>query len=222
MSVKADLDVAALLASRGQEWLVFCGGFMLIQTSRFGPVTLQGEDIIEFPEGILGFNDLRKFVLLDDPNDEIFAWLQSCEIPQIAFPVLEPELFSQTYQVALTKHDLESLGLPHQDTGTQKADPTTPMRIRSFSIITIPDDPTQMTANLKAPIVINIEKRTARQIVLQDNNLAIREPIFAKLQSRVVSNPQTPIKSQATDWGVAIRLPINGGAGKGHEPEVNG
>lgn len=177
---------------------------MVIQTSRFGPVSLQTEDVIDFPEGILGFNDLRKFVLLDDPNDEIFAWLQSCEIPQIAFPVLEPELFAQNYQLTLTKHDLESLGLQTQE------------KIRAFAIITIPDEPTQMTANLKAPVVINIEKRTARQIVLQDNNLAIREPIFAKLQSRVVSNPQTSIKSQATDWGVAIRLPDKGG-----EPEVS-
>jgi flagellar assembly factor FliW len=171
---------------------------MVIQTSRFGAVRLQDDDVIEFPEGILGFNDLRKFVLLDDPNDEIFAWLQSCEIPQIAFPVLEPELFAQNYEVALTKHDLETLGL--------KKDQKT----RAFSIITIPEDATQMTANLKAPIVINIEKRTARQIVLQDNHLAIREPIFAKLQSRVVSNPKTSIKSQATDWGVAIRLPNKG------------
>lgn len=177
---------------------------MLIQTSRFGPVTLHDEDVIDFPEGILGFNDLRKFVLLDDPNDEIFAWLQSCEIPQIAFPVLEPELFTQSYQVALTKHDLESLGLLAQD------------KTRAFSIITIPDDPTQMTANLKAPVVINVEKRIARQIVLQDNNLAIREPIFTKLQSRVVQNPQTSIKSQALDWGVAIKLPE-----RGHEPEAN-
>ena len=175
---------------------------MLIQTSRFGPVLLQSEDVIEFPEGILGFNDLRKFVLLDDPNDEIFAWLQSCEVAQIAFPVLEPELFSQTYAVALTKHDLESLGL-------QKSD-----KLRSFSIITIPEDPTQMTANLKAPIVINIEKRIARQIVLQDNNLAIREPIFTKLQSRVVQNPQSTIKSQASGWGVAIRLPNKAGPGQ--------
>lgn len=171
---------------------------MLIQTSRFGPVTLHAEDIIEFPEGILGFNDLRRFVLLDDPNDEIFAWLQSCEVPQIAFPVLEPELFTQNYQISLTKHDLESLQITAQ---SEKP------RIRSFSIITIPEDPTQMTANLKAPVVINIEKRMARQIVLQDNNLAIREPIFQKLQSRVVQNPQTSIKSQASDWGVAIRLP---------------
>jgi flagellar assembly factor FliW len=156
------------------------GRLMVIQTSRFGSVQLQSEDVIDFPEGILGFNDLRKFVLLDDPNDEIFAWLQSCEIPQIAFPVLEPELFTSNYSVVLTKHDLESLGLQGAD--------ATANRTRSFSIITIPDDATQMTANLKAPIVINIAKRCARQIVLQDNNLAIREPIFAKLQSRVVSN----------------------------------
>lgn len=179
---------------------------MVIQTTRFGSVELQSEDVIEFPEGILGFNDLRKFVLLDDPNDEIFAWLQSCEVPQIAFPVLEPELFTSNYQVVLTKHDLESLGLQKQE------------KTRAFSIITIPDDATQMTANLKAPVVINIEKRCARQIVLQDNNLAIREPIFSKLQSRVVSNPQSSIKSQASDWGVAIRLP-NMGAPK-REPEA--
>ena len=185
---------------------------MMIQTSRFGAVTLQGEDIIDFPEGILGFNDLRKFVLLDDPNDEIFAWLQSCEVSQIAFPVLEPELFSQAYQISLTKHDLESLGLP--------VIPGEKPRVRSFSIITIPEDPTQMTANLKAPIVINIEKRMARQIVLQDNHLAIREPIFQKLQSRVVSNPQTSIKSQASDWGVAIKLPLGEKPG-GREPEAS-
>lgn len=172
---------------------------MIIQTSRFGAVTLQDDDVIEFPEGILGFADLRRFVLLDDPNDEIFAWLQSCEIPQIAFPVLEPELFTPQYQTSLTKHDLESLGL-------SGSEPT-----RAFSIITIPDDPTQMTANMKAPIVINIKKKIARQIVLQDNSLAIREPIFSKLQLRVVQSPQQPIKSQASDWGVAIRLPDRNG-----------
>ena len=171
---------------------------MTIQTSRFGAVTVTAEDIIEFPEGILGFANLRKFVLLDDPSDEIFAWLQSAEAPQLAFPVLEPELFSQTYHVALTKHDLEALNM------------TANARTRCFTIVTIPDDVTQMTANLKAPIVINIEKRCARQCVLQDNNLAIREPIFNKLQQRIVSNPQAPLKSQAADWGVAVKLPAAG------------
>lgn len=166
---------------------------MKIQTTRFGWIQIGQDDIIQFPEGLLGFEALRQFVLLDDPNDEIFAWLQSCEEPAIAFPVLEPELFSEQYQINLTRHDLEAL----QTTGEG---------IRGFSIITIPNDPTHMTANLKAPVVVNVAKRIARQCVLQDNNLAIREPIFTKLQLRVVQNPQTPIKSQALGWGVAVAL----------------
>src|SRR5580765_4532293 len=114
---------------------------MLIQTSRFGAVEIKEDDVLDFFEGILGFANLRKFVLLDDPHDEIFAWLQSCELPDIAFPILEPELFIQNYQVALTRHHIEAIKLAANE------------RTRFFSIITIPSDPTLMTANMKAPIV---------------------------------------------------------------------
>lgn len=169
---------------------------MIISTSRFGQVELKEEDVLNFPEGLLGFADLRSFVLLDDPSDEIFAWLQSCESPQVAFPVLEPELFMSQYKVNLTKGDLEGLNMTAQE------------KARYFSIITIPDDPTMMTANLKAPVVVNVEKRTARQCVLQDNNLAIREPIFAKLQQRVVQNPSVAIKNQSSGIDVATKLVV--------------
>ncbi len=175
---------------------------MIIHTSRFGAVSITVEDVIQFPEGLLGFNELRRFVLLDDPTDEIFAWLQSCEDPQIAFPLLEPELFVATYAVQLSKHDSESIGLG-PDEG-----------VRTFSIVTIPQDPTQMTANLKAPVVINVGKRLARQCVLQDNSLAIREPIFTRLQQRVVQNPHLKIKNQAVYKGVAVKL--------NRPPEVEG
>lgn len=168
---------------------------MKIQTSRFGWIQIQESDQVSFPEGILGFGQLRQFVLIDDPNDEIFAWLQSCEEPGIAFPILEPELFDAQYNPALSKSDLMSLEIEGEK------------KYRLFTIVTIPKDPTQMTANLKAPIIINVEKRLARQCVLQDNKLAIREPIFAKLQQRVVQQPQQSIKSQALEWGVAIRAP---------------
>lgn len=167
---------------------------MVINTSRFGRVELQDHDVLTFPEGLLGFADLRQFVLLDDPTDEIFAWLQSCEASHIAFPVLEPELFIESYKATLTKSDLEALKLPTQD------------KARYFSIVTIPDDPTQMTANLKAPIVVNVTNRIARQCVLQDNHLAIREPIFSKLQQRVVQNPSVSIKHQSIGMDVAIKL----------------
>ncbi|MNJ92737.1 Flagellar assembly factor FliW [compost metagenome] len=169
---------------------------MIISTSRFGKVELKEEDVLTFPEGMLGFADLRKFALLDDPNDEIFAWLQSCESPQIAFPVLEPELFSMNYKANLTKGDMEALKLTSSD------------KARYFSIVTIPDDPTQMTANLKAPVVVNVADRMGRQCVLQDNNLAIREPIFTKLQQRVVQNPTVAIKNQSKGIDVATKLTL--------------
>lgn len=167
---------------------------MVINTTRFGSVELNPDDILTFQEGLLGFQDLRQFVLLDDPNDDIFAWLQSCELPSIAFPVLEPELFGHKYSADLNRTDAEPLKMK---TG----------QIPAFlNIITIPDDPTQMTANIKAPIVINLEQKIARQCVLQDNHLAIREPIFTKLQSRVVQNPQVPIKNQGRKFDVTIKL----------------
>ena len=74
---------------------------MVIKTSRFGLVELKSDDVLTFSEGILGFQDLRQFVLLDDPNDDIFAWLQSCELPSVAFPVLEPEIFGHKYIISL-------------------------------------------------------------------------------------------------------------------------
>jgi len=168
---------------------------MRIQTTRFGNVDITDEDIVVFEEGLLGFSGLHKFVLLDDPNDEIFIWLQSCEEPGIAFPVLEPELYLDSYQVELSRLDLEALSLSEAQ------------GYRVFTIITIPNDPTQMTANLKAPVIVNLKGRKARQCVLQNNTLAIREPIFSSLQQRVVQNPASSIKSRVKEDGVAIPLP---------------
>lgn len=173
------------------------GIVVIINTTRFGQIQINDQDLITFPEGLLGFQDLRSFVLLDDPNDDIFAWLQSCELPSIAFPLLEPEIFGQYYSVNLTKNEQELLKLK----GDQKP---------SFmNIITIPDDPTQMTANVKAPIAMNMNERLARQCVLQDNNLAIREPIFVKLQSRVVQNPDVSIKALSQGLNFAVKLNTN-------------
>lgn len=147
---------------------------MLIQTTRFGQFEVQDQDLILFPEGILGFSSLRSFVVLEDPHDEIFVWLQSCELPEIAFPILEPEFFSPNFKLSLSKNDMDALQV------------TSIENTRQFCIITIPPEAQKMTANMKAPIVINIEKRISRQCVLQDNNLAIREPIFNMLQQRIV------------------------------------
>jgi flagellar assembly factor FliW len=170
----------------------------IITTTRFGQVAVSEGDLITFGEGILGFSDLTQFVLLDDPNDDIFAWLQSTQEPAIAFPVLEPELFVEKYQPTLAKSDTESLHLKANEKPSY------------FCIVTIPEDPTKMTANMKAPVIVNVREKRARQCVLQDNSMAIREPIFARLQQRVVLNPDKSIKSQSTGLDVAIKLPERG------------
>ena len=166
---------------------------MRVQTTRFGEVEYLPEDQLEFKEGLLGFLQLRHFVILDDPNDEIFAWLQSCEAPDIAFPVLEPEIFASEIPMTIPRSDYEALGLKSSEGS------------KLVCIVTIPVDPTQMTANMKAPILINTKERIARQCVLQDNNLAIREPVFARLQQRVMQNPSARIKPEVKDVG-AIQI----------------
>lgn len=171
---------------------------MTINTTRFGQVEVNPEDTILFPEGILGFGELRQFILIDDPTDEIFAWLQSCEEPAIAFPVLEPELFAGNFKITLARSDYEALKMADLE------------KARLYCIVTIPDDPAQMTANMKAPVVINVATRIARQCVLQDNQLAIREPIFAKLQQRVVAHPGVPIKRAEDEGKVTVRIPPPG------------
>lgn len=166
---------------------------MLVQTSRFGQIEVKPEDLFEFREGLLGFGQLRKFIVLDDPQDEIFAWLQSCENPDVAFPILEPSLFAQDASIEFSASDVEALQLKQASQG------------KIFCIVTIPIDPTKMTANMKAPVLINLKTRRARQCVLQDNSLAIREPIFAKLQQRVVLNPQATFKPEPSSIN-AVRI----------------
>ena len=138
-------------------------------------------------------SNLQKFVLLDDPEDDIFAWLQSCDDPLVAFPVLEPELFGASSSFDITPRDLHQIGLESTED------------CAFFSIVTIPADPTQMTANLKAPIVINKKERLARQCVLQENKLAIREPIFTKLQERVVQNPKMAFTGTRKQFSIKIK-----------------
>ena len=172
---------------------------MTIQTSRFGELKVSQDNLLLFPEGILGFANLRSFVLLDDPEDDIFIWLQSCENKDLAFPVLEPELLMPSYTVELSLRDKQVLEL------SEDSD------CRCLSIITIPADPTDMTANLKAPIVINAGKQIARQCICQNNKLSINEPIFSKLQQRIVKNPSYRLKSGPLELDFTVPL-VKGGA----------
>ena len=148
---------------------------MRISTMRFGAIEVSEEDILYFQEGILGFEGLTKFFIIDPGDDTLILWLQSVGDRAIAFPILEPQVFQQNYHVGLLPSELKSLDLESA------------WAAKVYVVLTIPKDVTQISANLKAPIVINSAKKIARQVVLQDNNLSVRFEIYKALKAHIIT-----------------------------------
>lgn len=144
---------------------------MRLQVTRLGQqleVEASDEDRIAFPEGIVGFESDTEFVLLPDPEGGIL-WLHSLSNPEVAFAALDPFLIWTGYDVTLSDADAEALDL------------TAPADAQVLVIITPREDPAEITANLRAPIVINQAQRSGRQVILQDSPYPIRTPVLAAL-----------------------------------------
>ena len=144
---------------------------MIIETTRFGTVNVEDCDIISFPEGMLGFSKILEYVLVERVDDALFVWLQALKKGSVAFPLLEPQIFERNFKVEIDEQDRKLLKL--DDVKHAKV----------FAIVTIPSDPTKMTANLKAPIVINLKERLAKQVILHQAEYPIRKAIFQELQT---------------------------------------
>jgi len=142
-----------------------------IATTRFGALEIQEEQIIHMPSGIIGFPDQKKYVLLEQKKGSPFIWLQSVDNGALAFVLIDPLLFKPDYNVEIGPEDAEDLGLKN---GGKEA------RIMAIvNILNRGEDgkPTAITANLLGPIVINLEKRLAKQVVLYDGQYSHRHPI---------------------------------------------
>jgi len=170
---------------------------MKIGTANFGELNVGGDEIITFPEGILGFPDLQRYCLVDPGDDTLILWLQSLDDPRIAFAVLEPKIFKTDYVVKLSGQELKQLKLENINQSIV------------FSILTIPrDDATQMTANLKAPIVINLKEQVGRQVVLQENEYSLKHGMFRELKAALATIEATKAAHTRPDRS-ASSLPIN-------------
>jgi flagellar assembly factor FliW len=152
---------------------------MMVETTRFGSIAVLDNDIITFPEGMLGFSKINQYVLVERSDDSLFLWLQALKKPSVAFPLLEPQIFEVNYKVELQDEDRKTLALD------------TLNHAKIFAIITIPSDPTKMTANLKAPIVLNLKTRLAKQVILHTIDYPIRKSIFADLQRHCAVSQRT-------------------------------
>jgi flagellar assembly factor FliW len=146
-----------------------------VKTGRFGQLTIGNDEIIKIPQGIMGFPEYTEFCLVDPGEETLILWLQSLQNPEIAFALLEPKIFRPDYAARLSAAELRELKLENINQSAV------------FSILTIPADVTQMTANLKAPLVINLKEQIARQVVLQENEYTIKHLMFKELRQHLIT-----------------------------------
>jgi flagellar assembly factor FliW len=143
---------------------------MELETTRFGTIRIEADDIITFEDGLVGLSQYRRFVLIRHDSDGPFWWLQSADEPSFAMLLIDPWFFCADYEVVLSDADAERLQLREE---TPKAVLTT---------VTIPSgNPHAMTANLLAPLVINTELRIGRQVILDDERYHTRHPILQEM-----------------------------------------
>jgi len=139
---------------------------MKIKTKAFGEVEVSEKQRISFKEGIFGFEDVHKFVLLDTEEASPFYWLQSEEIPEIAFLVVEPKMIIPDYKLDIDKKELSEIEVEKDED------------ILIFSIVTIYDDPQNITVNLLGPLVLNKYKHKGKQLINQNDTYSVRHPLF--------------------------------------------
>ena len=145
---------------------------MRIQTSRFGELEIESDKILFFPEPFLGLPDSQQYVLLETGADSPFKWLQSCEEPDIALVVTDPEIFFADYEVTLRMEDISHLQVEDGE------------ELKVMVVLVVPSDPRKITANLMAPVIINLNKRLAGQIILADSRYSTRHLIFPTLANQ--------------------------------------
>jgi flagellar assembly factor FliW len=137
-----------------------------IDTTRFGEIDIKESELIVMRGPIFGFERLSRFVLLFQNNNTPLWWLQSIEDPSIAFVVVNPRIVKPDYNPTIFIEDLESLDIKSSD------------HTALLAIVTVRSQPLRLTANLRAPILINAETRMARQVVLEDADYPIQYDVL--------------------------------------------
>ena len=140
---------------------------MRVETSRFGTIDLLEDRVVTLPEGLIGFPDCKRYVLLEHKKGSPFLWLQSVEKGSLAFVLVDPSLFKPDYEIQIDAEDMRTLELKEAPDG-----------IQTLVIVNItPGNPAEITANLLGPIVLNVKKKIAKQIILPEGQYSIRHPI---------------------------------------------
>jgi flagellar assembly factor FliW len=141
-----------------------------VSSQALGHVEIDASTAIQFSDPMAGFADCRRYALIahtkpDGSEDNSVAWLQALDAPFHAFVVTDPWTIVPEYSPEISDSDAEELGLSSFEDA------------RVFAILTIPGDAKEMSINLRAPIVVNVAKRLAKQVVLLSDEYTTRHPV---------------------------------------------
>ncbi len=148
---------------------------MRVNTRLFGEIEIADEKIVTFPNGIIGFPDMKKFTMIYDEEQGTSAgirWLQSMDEPAFAMPVMDPLVVKTDYNPEVDDEILKNIGA------------LTPDNTLVLVTVTVPGDLTKMSVNLQGPIIINVDERKACQVIVDTPEYPVKYPIYDILQAR--------------------------------------
>lgn len=131
---------------------------MKLETRTFGMIDYVEEDIISFEHGLYGFEDEHEFLYVQSEDDQFqFNWLQSIKTPDLTFIVTIPYLFVEDYNFDIEDQVAETLKIED------------PKKLTVMSIVNISEEVEKATINVKAPLLINVETKIGRQVILKED-----------------------------------------------------
>ncbi len=147
---------------------------MNINTRLFGEIEVDDNKVITFEQGIIGFDEFKRYLIIHDIEDEnsIISWLQSVEEPELALPIMDPLKIKEDYNPVIEDELLKPLGS------------IVPEEMLVLVTVTVPTDIKKITANLKAPIIINTVNLKACQLIVDDAEYIVKYPIFNALTGK--------------------------------------
>lgn len=148
---------------------------MIAETKAYGTIEVDECQRIKFPAGLYGFEGMAEYLLMDT-EQKPFYWLQSLEVKDVAFVLIDPMLIRPHYNPCLDPLDYELLALKGIDDE----------KLLMFTIVTVSDDRKKMTVNLQGPVIINKESREGRQCISLDESLQVRHSILDEIASSAV------------------------------------
>lgn len=142
---------------------------MLVKTKYFGDIDLNEEKIIFFDQGIIGFEEYKKYTILFDMkegNRPSISWLQSLEEQNLSLPVINPFLIKADYSPVVEDELLKSIGEINEQ------------NLLILLSLTVPTDITKMSVNLKAPFVINSDTRKGCQTIVENQDYEVKYNVY--------------------------------------------